>query len=150
MSSSCDKHFGLLIQLQTFRELPYACRTGHGARTETQGLILQTCLVSSLGTALGCGKKAHGFCHTQPLCWAGFCLHAKLASRKIWCSAPLKEVLPETPRGLIFLYAFFVHPSVAGRGLLGICLGTLESSPVCTCKMALKMWPKTQICMLAV
>lgn len=38
-----QKHFSLLIQLKAFRDLPYADRTGHGARTGTEGLVLQTC-----------------------------------------------------------------------------------------------------------
>lgn len=132
----------------TFRDLPYADRSGHGARTEMQGLILQTCRASSLGTVVGCGKAACGFHHTQLQCWAAFHLNAKLTPKKLRCSAPLKLIVSEIPRGQIFLYDFIIFSSVAGRGLLRIFLGTLEN-PICSYKTPLKIWPKPQICMFA-
>lgn len=46
LSGSCDEHFGSLIQLQAFKELPYAHSIGHRARTDTRGLALHTCQVS--------------------------------------------------------------------------------------------------------
>lgn len=72
LSGSCDEHFSSLIQLQAFRELPYAQSIGHRARTDTRGLALHTCQVSWLGMVLGSRGRAHAHYRGIPQARLGF------------------------------------------------------------------------------